>query len=110
MGINKLKSSSNKAHKVLRNLGIAAALFGVMNTTQSCKDKNAGMPVHADAIEFSQEESTDTTSEYLKIDDNKVTFSYNFDFDENHDWNKKNIKYTLEVNRSEDNKITARLK
>ena len=99
MGINTPKHSSNKTHKFLRNTAIIASLLTVMNTTQSCKNKNAGMPVHADPIEFSQEESTETTSEYLKIDNNKVNFNYTFDIAENADWNRKNIKYTLEVNR-----------
>lgn len=111
MGIDTAKHSSNKTHKFLRNATIIASLLTVMNTTQSCKDnKNAGMPVHADPIEFSQKESTETTSEYLKIDNNKVTLNYTFDMDENAEWNKKNIQYTLEVNRWEDNKIIATLK
>jgi len=108
MGINTPKHSSNKTHKFLRNTAIIASLLTVMNTTQSCKDnKNAGMPVHADAIDISHEEATETTSEYIQIDNNKVTLNYTFDIAENADWNRKNIKYTLEVNRWEDNKIIA---
>ena len=109
MGINKPKHSSNKTHKFLRNTAIIASLLTVMNTTQSCVDKNKGMPVRANDIELTSKESTETTKEYISIDNNKVSFNYTFDIDSKSEWNQKDIKYTLEVNKSEDGKIEALL-
>ena len=106
---NTLKNLSESAKKTGRHVVVASALVSALLGNQSCVDKNKGMPVRANDIELTSKESTETTKEYISIDNNKVSFNYTFDIDSKSEWNQKDIKYTLEVNKSEDGKIEALL-
>jgi len=105
--INKITSSLGKS-KSLRNLAIATALFGVMTATQSCWDKNKGMPVRSEKMDLSVKSNTDQASEAIKINNNKVSLTYVTDGDI--EWKQKEITYTLELDRHKDGKITVHLK